>query len=222
MHPRRKLPASKRPRYDWRDHHTWIPRVSQIVNRIFERFNLKPMTLPQLAHRPDMKGNKTMYSPRRYAISLVGSVLFAHLDVLTMRVGYYKDGKFVPYSVNQLLARTGIGERRFQRALKELCTYMDMMHLYPRAEQLASGGYVGYAWVRLITVEFCERLRVHKQLILDRVEAYRRTKGVPYREALAAEGVVILDPGSEPLNPRDVAQAFGMTLAEFLAPPDTG
>ncbi|MGH8570867.1 MAG: hypothetical protein ACREXU_23385, partial [Gammaproteobacteria bacterium] len=209
--PRRKLRASKRPSYDWHDHHTWIPRVLDLVNRIFERFRTNPRAVRQLGYRPDMKGHKAMYAPFRLAIAIVQQVLCAHLEIVTMRVGYYKDGKFVPYSVNQLLARMGIGKRRFQRALKCVCKYMGMMDLYPRAEQLASGKYVGYAWVRRITIGFFKKLGLYKQLVLDRVEAYRRLKGVPYREALAAEGVVILDPGSEPLHAHDVAQAFGMT-----------
>lgn len=39
-----------------------------------------------------------------------------------------------------------------------------------------------------------------------------------FAEVLAVEGVVELDPGSEPLVPDEVAEAFGMTLAEFIAP----
>lgn len=217
--PPRKLPASKRPRYDWRQHHDWIPAVGQKIDRRLDRFQDNPRSVPQLGYRNDMKGNKAMYSPLRYAIVQLGKLLVSHVDYLTMRIGHYDDdGKFKPYSVNQLIARIGLGKRRFQRAGQQLRKYLNAIALYPRAEQLASGAYVGYAWARRVTIGFFKALGLYNELVAARVEAYQRQKGVPYREALAAEGVVILDPGSEPLHARDVAQTFGMTLAEFIAP----
>lgn len=183
----------------------------------FDRFEKDASVIPQLGFRNDMTG-KAMYAPLRYAIAQLGKLWVTHVDYLTMRIGYYKDGKFVPYSVNQLIDRIGLGKRRFQRAGHQMQKYLNAIALYPRAERIASDVYVGYAWARRLTVGLFRARGIHHKLVQARVEAYQRQKGKPYREALAAEGVVTLDPGSEPLEPRDVAQAFGMTLAEFIAP----
>lgn len=219
--PRRKLRASKRPlpSSDWHDHHTWIPSVLQKLIRIFERFKSNPNVIPWLGHRADMKGNKAMYAQLRYAIAEEVKLLASHTNILCMRIGNpVAPGKMEPYSVKQLLKRTTIAKRRFQRAGEQIRKYLGMLSLYPRADQLASDAYVGYAWARRLDPNGFKKFGLYKDLVRERVAAYQRSKGVPYREVLAAEGVVILDPGSEPLNPRDVAHAFGMTLAEFIAP----
>lgn len=227
-HPPRKLRAAKRPPYEWRDHHDWIPDVFQKAIERLDRFKDNPNAIRQLGHRKDMKGNKAMYAPFRYAIAEEGKLLVAHTEILSMRIGRpAEDGKkFEPYSVSQFLKRLTptkdgppiIAKRRFQRAGKEMRKYLNGIALYPRAKQLDSGAYVGYAWARRITVDLFRAMGLHIELARARVGAYQRKKGVPYREVLAAEGIVTLDPGSEPLDPRDVAQAFGMTLAEFIAP----
>lgn len=218
--PRRKLRASKRPSYDWHKHHKWIPDpLPEAIGRA-DKFKDNPRCLMQLGYRWDMKGNKAMYAPFRFAVSQTIMFLLAHLDLLTMRIGRYDEesGKFVPYSVNQIVARIDLGKRRFQRSGHQLKKYLNAIALYPRAEQIASDVYVGYAWARRLTVSLFKAMGLYHKLVIARTQAYQRAKGVPYREALAAEGVVTLDPGSEPLDPREVAQAFGMTIAEFIAP----
>jgi hypothetical protein len=119
---------------------------------------------------------RQLRSERREAIQVVLEFLLSRLDLASLCVGTptMKDG-FIDLDMKTIALGTGLGQRRCERAIRNLkgAGFMDVKQ--PRF-QSEDGRYFGLRAIRLLTVRFFEWLGLGPMLARERARASKALK----------------------------------------------
>lgn len=115
-------------------------------------------------------------SERREAIQVVLEYLLGRLDLVTLCVGTPSlNNGFVDLDMKTIVAGTGLGQRRCERAISDLkdAGFMEVAQPRYRNEE---GKYAGLRAIRCLTARFFEWLNLGPMLAKERTRATRALK----------------------------------------------
>ena len=119
---------------------------------------------------------RQMRSERREAIQVVLEFLLGRLDLASLCVGIptMKDG-FIDLDMKTIVAGTGLGQRRCERAIRNLKKAGFMEVKQPRLKN-DEGHYFGLRAIRVLTARFFEWLGLGPMLARERARASKALK----------------------------------------------
>lgn len=121
----------------------------RLGERVRSYYDTPESTLPSL--NACNGSNRQQRSERREACLLVLGALIHYLDLMTLRVGIPKaDGRFQGLTVEFLAERTGLCQRRVERASRDLVRAR-LISVHPIAIDEGGGRYSGRAAIRAVT-----------------------------------------------------------------------
>lgn len=145
-----------------------------------------PKILPEIWRLPGRV--KNTYLPALIAMIESMCAILMCTDVVMLCVGYPEGDGFRCRSNAQLLKRTNLILRRFQRGM-ERWKILHFLGFKSRADikKERKHGFAAWRWV---TEYLFHRLKMHDELVTARQEASEERRGLRATEALAREGVV--------------------------------
>lgn len=147
-----------------------IPEFLQFTVKLFNTSYTDLKLLVNLNYRAH---GFQIRSERREACIKVFTVMLERMDLVTMRVGFPTENGFLNYSIKYLTERTGMGERRVARAIRDLKN-IGFLIISQIRERLSDGSYRSRSAIKKISSSFFDALNLRGRLEKERLKARER------------------------------------------------
>jgi hypothetical protein len=148
-----------------------LPRILSLAAERAKAWYRHPQKCSALS-----KGNRQVRSERREAYQVVIETILSFLDLASLCLGTpTPDNGFVDVDMKTLVAASGIGQRRCERAIADLKKAGLMEVKQPRRIN-THGEYVGLRAIRVVTKLFFEFLNLGPMLQRERAKATERLR----------------------------------------------
>ena len=179
-----------------------LPRILSLAAERLKEWFWNPKKCPELQANPD----RQIRSERREAIQIVLEYLLSRLDLVTLCVGVPTPCHgFIDVDMRSIVAGTGLGKRRCERAIAQLKAAGFMKVEQPRHRN-EEGQYVGLRAIRVVTRKLFEWLNLGPMLERERKRA---SQALARRAAQYGQTLVDL----VKRKTREMVQKFGQNLS---------